>query len=352
MVQLYQSLAQLLVLFFICLFSVCTIYYLIQASKYRKTPYYHVTHFPLLKVWRNTGLYGEYLIWQTLNELSGPSRFLFNLYLPKEHGETTEIDVLLIHESGLYVFESKNYSGWIFGTDDQKTWTQTLQAAGKIRKNHFLNPIMQNKLHIKYLKAQLSDYPQIPFHSFVIFSNRCELKKIQITQTQSAVEVIQRRLALRKVQEAAQKTGSILSEKEIKVIYNRLYPWSQVTDELKQMHIDQIREQNAHGSPRKTLAKKRSDAEMASATQFSSPGKTLAKKIRSDAEQKSKPVTAPAAQSADEPAAKTCPRCGKPMVIRKAKRGKHAGESFWGCSGYPRCRYIETMQEVRQNQNT
>jgi restriction system protein len=37
---------------------------------------------------------------------------------------------------------------------------------------------------------------------------------------------------------------------------------------------------------------------------------------------------------------KTCPRCGKQMVLRTAKKGKHAGEKFWGCTGFPDCRTI------------
>lgn len=35
-----------------------------------------------------------------------------------------------------------------------------------------------------------------------------------------------------------------------------------------------------------------------------------------------------------------CPQCGSKMVLRKAKRGAHAGEAFWGCSSYPDCRGI------------
>lgn len=34
----------------------------------------------------------------------------------------------------------------------------------------------------------------------------------------------------------------------------------------------------------------------------------------------------------------TCPSCGKPMVLRTAKLGKNAGQSFWGCSGFPDCK--------------
>ena len=33
-----------------------------------------------------------------------------------------------------------------------------------------------------------------------------------------------------------------------------------------------------------------------------------------------------------------CPQCGKPMVLRTAKTGRHAGSQFWGCSAYPDCR--------------
>ncbi len=33
-----------------------------------------------------------------------------------------------------------------------------------------------------------------------------------------------------------------------------------------------------------------------------------------------------------------CPVCAQPMVRRVARRGASAGQGFWGCSGYPRCR--------------
>ena len=40
-------------------------------------------------------------------------------------------------------------------------------------------------------------------------------------------------------------------------------------------------------------------------------------------------------------AARICPRCGKDLVLRQAKRGPNAGGQFWGCSGYPNCRHTE-----------
>jgi len=41
-----------------------------------------------------------------------------------------------------------------------------------------------------------------------------------------------------------------------------------------------------------------------------------------------------------ETAARTCPKCGSEMVLRTARKGAHAGDQFWGCSGFPECRAI------------
>jgi four helix bundle suffix protein len=43
-------------------------------------------------------------------------------------------------------------------------------------------------------------------------------------------------------------------------------------------------------------------------------------------------------QSASKPRAPDCAKCGKPMAIRTARQGKHAGRDFWGCTGFPECR--------------
>ena len=68
--------------------------------------------------------------------------------------ETTEIDVLMLHRTGIYVLESKNYSGWIFGNEKDASWTQTLPNKDK---NHFYNPVRQNKTHIMWLNEMLGN---------------------------------------------------------------------------------------------------------------------------------------------------------------------------------------------------
>jgi len=46
-------------------------------------------------------------------------------------------------------------------------------------------------------------------------------------------------------------------------------------------------------------------------------------------------VSRPAVESAP-----LCPKCGQPLVRRVARKGPHAGKPFWGCSGFPGCRYV------------
>ena len=36
----------------------------------------------------------------------------------------------------------------------------------------------------------------------------------------------------------------------------------------------------------------------------------------------------------------SCPKCGREMVLRTAKKGKYAGQKFWGCTGFPGCKSI------------
>ncbi len=42
---------------------------------------------------------------------------------------------------------------------------------------------------------------------------------------------------------------------------------------------------------------------------------------------------------------KYCPRCESEMVLRVARKGSNAGSEFWGCSRYPRCKYILNADE-------
>ena len=99
-----------------------------------------------------TGRHGEKLTENELkfvNLLGRKGKILRNIYIPKGNGEMSEADVVYITQKGIFVFESKNYSGWIFGDEKDTYWTASLPGG---QKNRFYNPIRQNRTHIKWLQ--------------------------------------------------------------------------------------------------------------------------------------------------------------------------------------------------------
>lgn len=108
----------------------------IQVKIYNKSSYHEITKNSAWEVYTNVGKLGEFLTYHNLRifEKAG-AKFLFNLYIPKENKETTELDLIMICRKGIIVFESKNYSGWIFGDEHSKMWMQTLPSGkGKSHK--------------------------------------------------------------------------------------------------------------------------------------------------------------------------------------------------------------------------
>ena len=86
-----------------------------------------------------------------------------NVTLPTEDG-TTQIDHIIVSRYGVFVVETKNMKGWIFGNPDQKTWTQKIYK----HSTNFQNPLHQNYKHLKSLESLLGLNDQ-QVHSLVVF---------------------------------------------------------------------------------------------------------------------------------------------------------------------------------------
>ena len=81
------------------------------------------------KIWislpKNIGKYGEIRVARKLDWLSKEYITLNDVLLPTHYG-TTQIDHIVVSPYGIVVIETKNYKGWIFGTERQKIWTQKI----------------------------------------------------------------------------------------------------------------------------------------------------------------------------------------------------------------------------------
>ena len=121
----------------------------------------------LLKSPRVKGMLGEKMV-QTRAALKLDSNIYHpfnNLILPS-NGATTQLDHVYVSPYGIFVVETKNVQGWIFGGENQANWRQVIYH----KKTHFQNPLRQNYRHIKALSALLGQLENI-FHSVVVFTH-------------------------------------------------------------------------------------------------------------------------------------------------------------------------------------
>ena len=98
---------------------------------------------------------------------------LNNITLPLANGGSTQIDHVIVSVYGVFVIETKNYKGWIFGGEHQKMWTQKIYK----KSYKFQNPLHQNYKHQKVLESVLTDIvDSTQIHSIVVFMPDCEFK--------------------------------------------------------------------------------------------------------------------------------------------------------------------------------
>lgn len=255
-------------------------------------------------------------------------KVLRNVYIPKDDGTTSEIDLVFITQKGIFVIESKNYSGWIFGSEDQGYWTATLRG----QKNRFYNPIKQNKTHIKWLKNYLNC--DMTTFSLIVFSDRCELKKLTVKSPD--VRVIHRERLFANIREIWSQYPDIISDKQVNDIYEELKPLTNVDITVRQNHIADIKRK--YDKPVYAPTKQPAVPPAYSSEDIPAPDMTVRSvdDILAAASEENQ-------KTPDKPQDPICPRCGSALVLRQAKKGKNAGNSFYGCSAFPKCRYVKNV---------
>ncbi len=100
---------------------------------------------------------GERLVGRELRRRYRDWMLINDVMLPSGQG-TTQIDHILVSPSAVFLIETKEMSGWVFGKPGQKQWTQLFMAGRRSRKAgiksnkfKFYNPLLQNEGHAKAL---------------------------------------------------------------------------------------------------------------------------------------------------------------------------------------------------------
>lgn len=174
---------------------------------------------------------GEQEIAHILAEgLSYKDYFIFNnLTIPSSHNGSSQIDHLVVSKFGIFVIESKDYKGWIFGNNNQEQWTQSLPGGNN--KFQFQNPIRQNWSHIMSLKALFPSVPENAFQSIVVFTNSCEFKTDPIENVVHSEEI---------VGYVQKYTETKISEDNLHLILGKLSYVCQTADISHEQHLENL----------------------------------------------------------------------------------------------------------------
>ena len=228
--QLYE-LSLISTLFLLVVFGVCilNLYFRFAHSQYGRQ-----SDTSFFSAYLNDGARGEFYTGCLVERALPDARLFFNAYLPLNDGYT-ELDVVAVHTSGCYVFESKNYSGWIFGKSSDIKWTQSLNRHTKCS---FYNPIRQNFTHVKAL-AKESGVEISKIVPAVVFSERCQLKKLnlKINDTVLKRSDLTRWLSNR-------SSLSILDDEDVSRLCKILEASVGRSNEFKLLHANRIAEKN------------------------------------------------------------------------------------------------------------
>ena len=195
-----------------------------------KTIYRQRTHFNYseAKTAEEKGVEGErFVATIELGRLPHDLFVVFNdVILPAGDG-TTQVDHVVVADQGIFVIETKNYSGYIFADNYSQKWTQVLPG----KKNQFQNPIRQNYLHVKAISNNLG-IPEEFIHGIVAFSDKAEFKG---EKPNGVVFFMQIPQAIK------EKNKVILRKEEADDIVGAIREWNDsVTPEQRRNHVKNI----------------------------------------------------------------------------------------------------------------
>lgn len=173
------------------------------------------------------GKVGENKVARILNSLPREYKVVNNVIIPNQRG-TSQIDHIVLSPYGIFVIETKNYSGWIFGNEQSEKWKQTFKTT---QGNYFYNPIKQNWGHIYSLSAffQLDKWI---FKSIIVFSNAAKLKIDTETPVINMSRLKRQILSYRQ---------QIMSTDDVALIYDKIIKTNLVGAENEKRHINAVK---------------------------------------------------------------------------------------------------------------
>ena len=268
----------------------------------------------------NAGIFGEDNILFELKNSGMNLVVLHDLYIKTKSGLSAQIDFLVVAPKCIYIIECKNLFGNI-EINNNGNFIRTINYGKKFFKEGIYSPITQNERHLTVLKEMRTENSSILmralknssfddfFKGIVVLANPKTVVNDKYAKKEVKSKVIRADQLIRFIKENEQNSKELASSMKEMTACAQSYLNSNV--EERPEYIEKFEE----------LVKEVGDVEAPA-------------------------VEEPAESEANVPLQEgdlICPRCGSPLVLRTAKKGDNAGNQFYGCSAFPKCRYIKNL---------
>lgn len=261
---------------------------------------------------------------------------LHDIYL--EYGDlSAQIDYLVITRKHIFVIECKNLIGNI-EIDYQGNFIRTYEMFGKKVKEGIYSPITQNQRHLEVIKqvrkeakgnfimkAALEYFFSDSYKPLVVLANPKTYLNAKYAKKEIKDQVIRADQLITKLKSICdQCKDPDMPEKEML--------------EIAQFFL------NANKPERSDYARKYEEM-AAQAAKMPAPSveNTVESSVKEVAKTPNVVIEKKPVSTNPDSSQKLCPRCGKTMVLRTAAKGENVGRKFYGCSGFPKCRYVENI---------
>ncbi len=258
------------------------------------------------------GILGEDTILFELKNSHLPMFILHDLLL-KYEGLTAQIDFLVITRKLIFVLECKNLYGNITITNSG----DFIRVVGS-KKEGIYSPITQGKRHLELIKQMKSAQRENAF-SKALFDRNFYYNYCSVVVLANPKTILDAKYAKKEVKEQVIRADQLI-------------------EYIKKANA-QAEISNSSDSDMENLANYFLTNHHTCNTDYLEKYRNQVQPVQEQTskEQLSQLSTS---QSEDSTKAIVCPRCGSPMIMRKASKGVNAGSEFWGCSNFPKCRCI------------
>lgn len=257
------------------------------------------------------GIIGEENILFELKNSSIDLVVLHDIFLETKDGRSAQIDFIVVAPKIIYLLETKNLYGNI-EINSKGDFIRNMEYGGKWHKEGIYSPITQNQRHLEILKDASSENKGfIKEQLFRHYYDSCHKSLIVLSNPKTIVnDKYASKEIKKKVIRADQLVATIIQmEKESK----------EPSSNKKQMKLIAESILKIESNNRKDYFEKYQFLEeMRGAEDINLVKDT-------------------------EPEKLICPKCGSELVLRIAKKGDNAGRKFYGCSNFPKCRYIRDL---------